>query len=156
MRVLIRKEIDVEKQINLRRLKPLTKIFVAIRKQFSESSFYKSSVIRKQEEYQRRLTLEEENLKEAILMKIYKELIQNNSLKDKNEEAKEIIITIDSKYGKLLFEQYDEQGNLAKKGLLANNEFLPYNIVRVKEHSDLRIAFKQMPYMFRVSKRIIT
>lgn len=145
MRVLLRKEIS-DKHPNLRKLKPLTKIMVAVKLKYQDSSFYKNNKKKKDAEVFKRRAKEEECIKNSILKQI-----NDGFQKDKSIEW--IVLEVDIRYSRLLFDRYSDDGDLIYRGLLSSDEFYPYSVTRIRENHDIRVAFKNMPMLLKVRKR---
>lgn len=155
MRVLVRHIIDVEKPINLRRLTAKNKIIVSIKKEWMNTSFYLSSKKKSEQELHRQRVLREDHAKEVILTKLYQELVRSKTLSEKGLKTKEVVISIDAKFGDVLFDKLDNDGNVIHRGILSHNEFSGYKIEQVPENNDIRLAFSDMPYLFRCSRKVI-
>ena len=67
----------------------------------------------------------DEMLKDLILSQIYRELLHNTSMKEKGETCKSIVLSIDAGY------------KYSLDRVLKHKDFLPYNIEKVKENSEI-------------------
>jgi hypothetical protein len=143
MRVKIRRELDVEASVNLRKLKPLGKIQAGFLTMWHNTDFYKTGLNRRLEEDNIRLMQRDEKLKDLLLAQIYKELIRNTSMSGKDEVCKSVVISVDASY------------KYSLKRVLKHKDFLPYSIELVPENTDVRKAFKDMPFLIRVSKKVV-
>jgi hypothetical protein len=85
----------------------------------------------------------DEKLKDLLLAQIYKELIRNTSMSGKDEVCKSVVISVDASY------------KYSLKRVLKHKDFLPYSIELVPENTDVRKAFKDMPFLIRVSKKVV-
>lgn len=152
MRVLVRNELDLSKPVNLKRLSPLEKVKAGIISQIMQNSFYINYKRQKDEESYMQILKEDEMVKSLILAELYAELNQNRTLSERGVKAEEIIITVDAKYEeslKRLFPNlFGQQGNPHK-------DFISFNIDRVSENPDIRLAFKNMPILLRASAKRI-
>lgn len=143
MRVKVREELDVTAPINLRRLSPVMKIYAGFLTMWYNTSFYKTGLHKRQEDENIRMMQRDENLKDLLLAQIYNELINNRTLNERGEECSVVYLSVDSKYRKSL------------ERVIHHKDFLPYDVEIVQENSDLRLAFHDMPYLLKVSKKIV-
>lgn len=143
MRVKIRNELDVTAPVNLRKLKPLTKIQAGFITMWHNTEWYRTGLNKKIEEENLRRMQQDEMLKDLILSQIYRELIKDTTMKEHGKVCQSVILSIDAKY------------RFSLKRILTHKDFLPYNIEMVPENADLRKAFKDMPYLIKVSKKVV-
>lgn len=155
MRAVIRHEVDINQPLNLRRLSPVQKVIVAIRKEFAESSFFMKSKRARQQNAHRALIMKEDHAKELILAEIYKQLGSENPSCVEGERVHEIIIAVNPEYKNVLFDTKNKNGDVIRKSIFSHSDFLQYEISRVGENADFRRAFSDMPYLFRVTKKTI-
>lgn len=141
MRFLVRNELDFEKPINLRRLKPLMKIYAGFIVKWHETEFYKTALNKRLEADYAAKIQRDEKLKEALLVVIFKELDNSKAVSSYGEESKEIVVQIKSKY----IHSFDR--------IVNHKDFLPYELIKVDENPDLRKAFPEMPVLIRVRKK---
>lgn len=154
MRTEIRREIDITKPLNLRRLSSMQKILVAIRKELSESNFAMNSRRRLQQEAHRRMIVKEDHAKETILTEIYQELVLGKSTN--GIPAKEIIITVSVEYRDVIFDKKNSTGEIVRKSIFSHSDFSQYSIMQIPENADIRKAFSTMPYLFRVRRKVLS
>lgn len=141
MQEFVRKELDLQQPVNLRRLSPVMKIYAGFMSKMMETKFYKTALNkRKEEEYALR-TQRDERLKEVLLAVIYRELNSNETMKEYEEECVEMIVCVKSNF----IHSLDR--------IIRHKEFLPYDIVKVEEEADLRVAFPDMPILLCISKK---
>lgn len=143
MKVLIRKELDTEKPINLHRLSSFMKLYAGIITKWRDTKLYKINLNKRLEAEHQEQVQKDEKLKEILLAQIYSELTNNLSLAKRGEVCDSIIISVKSSY----FSSLDR--------ILGSKDFLLYDIKRVEEVSDLRIAFSDMPILLEVRKKAI-
>ncbi len=143
MRVKIRKVLDMNKPINIRTLQPVMKIYVGFMMKYRESDSYQRKLNRSLEAAAVARMQRDEKLKQLLLAQIYRELGSNFELGKQGKTCTNIIISVDAAYHKSL------------DRVLSHKDFLPYDIRRVPENSDLRKAFKNMPYLIEVSKKLV-
>lgn len=117
------------------------KVYAGIVSQWHTSKFYKDSYNKRRDAEHLKRVQRDNLLKDALLVRIYQELDSNSTLSTKGEECTEVQMCIKSKY----IHSLDR--------IIGGKEFLPYNIVRVSEDSDLRIAFSDMPIILCITKR---
>ena len=141
MRFLVREELDFNKPINLRKLSPLMKIYAGFVVKWRETDFYKTSLNKRLEADYAAKVQRDEKLKEALLVVIFRELDNSKSVQSYGEESKEIVVQIKSKY----IHSFDR--------IVEHKDFLPYQITKVSENSDLRTAFPEMPILVRIKKK---
>lgn len=141
MRSFVRKELDVSKPINLRKLSPVMKIYVGIVKKWQSSDWYQTNYNKRLEEIYMKQVQKDESLKEMMLAQLYKELSQNATLHEKGLTTKSVVLQIDSNYKDSL------------QRVLSHKDFLQYNMQIVEENNDLRIAFPDMPILVKVTKK---
>lgn len=150
MRVKIRRELDTDKPINLKKLSPIDKIKAGIITQWKTTDFYRRNRQRKEEAFYVEKMRKDENVKSYLLALIYKELSRNSTLADKNKVCESIIIEVNQQNEdslKRLFPNlFDGTGEPHK-------DFLPFEITRVAENADIRRAFSNMPILLRCSKK---
>ena len=154
MRVVIRKEVDVNQPIMLRRLSPLGKIIVAIKKEWQNTTFYKSNEIARKRKITQKRILREEEVKGAILKKIYQEL-ESDTRVETTGKTKSVVLALDASVEDVLFDRVNSQGEIYQTGILSHTDFAPYNISIIRENPDFRRAFVNMPYMIAVSKKVV-
>lgn len=143
MKYLVRKELDFDHPVNLRRLKPFMKIYAGAICKWRESERYKNGLNKRLEQEYAKRVKQDEKLKEVLLALIFKELDNNHSMEKKGEECAEIVLCVKSKFIYSL------------NRILDHKDFLPYVITKVEEEEDLRVAFPEMPILLRVSKRTL-
>ena len=141
MKIVMRKELDMLKPINLRKLSPLMKVYAGIQAKWHESKTYKTNLNKRLEQTYFEKVQKEERIKESLLALIFRELVDNHTLKSKDAVCSEITISISSAYKEIL----------AK--VIQTKDFLPYNVTFVSENPDLRKAFQDMPILIRISKK---
>lgn len=141
MRVLVRKELDVDKPVNLRRLKPVLKVYAGFITKWHSTKLYKTNAARHAEQEHLEQNQLDDRLKEVLLAMLYKSLTLNSVLKDKGKECHEVIVSVQNRYAKSL------------KRVLGHSDFLPYEIEYIQEQEDLRRAFRDMPILLRVKKK---
>ncbi len=141
MRYLIRRELDLDQPINLRRLSPAMKIYAGLASKWRETSFYKTKLNKRLEADYAARVKRDEKLKEALMVVIYKELDNNSLLSSRGEESQELIICVKSNF----IHSLDR--------ILTHKDFLPYVITKVEEDPDIRKAFPEMPILIKVSKK---
>lgn len=154
MRARIRKVIDIDKPINLRRLSPFEKIVVSVRKQASISLFSNAQEKKARELHKKRIEREDE-LKSYLLSQIRNELVNSKEVSKYGKTSKEIVFAIEAKYKDLIFDEVDSFGNVINKGILSTDDFSQYEIIRIEENKDIRRSFTEMPYLFRCRRRVI-
>lgn len=150
MRVHVRSVLDTDKNINLRRLSAKDKILAGIITQWKNTTVYKNNSQRKKEaEYLKQLK-QDEDLKNILLAIMYRELVQNKTLDSKGKICESIIIEVNHQYeaslGRLFPNLFGNPGE-------TNKDFLSYDVLRVEENADLRVAFKDMPIRLLCSKK---
>ncbi len=143
MRVKIREELDLTSQINLRRLSPIMKIYAGIVTKWHESEFYRRGLNRHKEAAAIARMQQDEKLKQLILAQIHKELNVNEELRKVGKVCTSITIQIGADYKKSL------------DRVLKHKDFLPYKIEPVPENEDVRKAFTNMPYLIRITKKVV-
>ena len=150
MRVKVRNVLDTNKPINLRRLSAKDKIVAGIITQWKSTNIYKNNSQRKKEtEYVQQLK-RDEDLKNFLLAIMYRELIQNKTLSQKDKLCESIIIEVSQQYEDSLQRLFP---NLFNKNGEPNKDFLSYEVTRVEENSDIRRALKDMPIRLQCSKK---
>lgn len=145
MRSLVRRELDLDKSINLKKLAPHMKVYAGVVSKLRETKLYKD-IRRKQKEKNHTLeVMKMEKIKNDLLAKIYKELTEQETMKtlDSNAICSDVILQIPVEYEKQLNE------------ILTHKDFLAYDISRVPENKDIRLAFIKMPILLRVKKKIL-
>lgn len=146
MQYFIRKELDTTKPINLRKLSPFMKIYAGIVSSWHNTRYYKRKYTKRKEVEEQTRIQKDDRLKDYLLAFIYKELDNNDiakSIDDVNDECLEIIVQIKSNSIHSL------------ERVLRSKEFLPYEIERIPEHKDFRLAYPEMPILLRVRKRTL-
>ena len=143
MRVKIRNRLNVDKPVNLKRLDPYMKVYAGIMAKYHSSEFYRKKLNKKLEESAIRQMQNDDTLKNAILAKIYRELELNKTLQNDEKLCSGVTISVDP-----------AQKNALDR-ILRHRDFLPYEIERIPENADIRLAFYDMPYMIRVRKRTV-
>lgn len=152
MRVKIKEIIDISKPINLRTMSPRDKIITALRCAVVNSNIFLNGKRKREQEAHRKRLEREDYLKDVLLTKVYQSLIKNNEIKEGDLNEK-VYITVNSSYKDVLFDEFDESGNLLHKSVLKQSDFAQYNIKFVEEETDLRIAFPEMPFMLEFSRK---
>lgn len=143
MRYLVRKELDLEKPVNLRRLSPRMKIYAGIASKWRGTSTYKRKMEKRKEAAYTAMMRKDERLKDALLAIIFKELDSNTSMGKRGEVCKEMIVSVHGDY----------RNSVGR--ILGHKDFLMYDISVVDENPDIRIAFPTMPMLLRVSKKLL-
>ena len=143
MKTLIRKDLDVDAPINIRRLSPLMKVYAGIITKWHTTKFYKTNLTKRLETAYVLQTQRDDRLKEVLLALCYRELTTNVTLGKKNKHCREIIVTIPDTY----------QDSLNR--ILTHKDFLPYDIAFIEENADLRRSFDKMPILLSISKKLL-
>lgn len=155
MRVVLRNVIDVTQPINLRKLSPLSKVIVAIKKEWQSSSFVQTSQRNREDASHRERVKKEETIKQMILTQLYQELSKSRSLSSRNLETSSVVIAVKPEYKDILFDELDKAGNTIHVGILNHSDFSQYDMIRIQENSDMRKAFPDMPILFKCSRKQI-
>jgi len=142
LRVEVRKELSLENP-NLKEISATDKIALAIKSKLYESKFYKNSVKKKMDAEQRKRLQRISQLKESLLVRLYAELTEDTTLKKKGLHTKYVRLIVRQSYADILDE------------VLTHKEFLPYEIGRVPENSDIRLAFPDMPIILNVERKML-
>lgn len=141
MRYLIRRELDLNEPVNLRRLSPMMKVYAGIASKWHDTKFYRTRLNKRLEADYAAKVKRDEKLKEAMMVIIYKELDSNSLLSSKGEESQELVLCIKSNF----IHSLDR--------ILTHKDFLPYVVTKVEEDPDVRKAFPEMPVLVKVSKK---
>ena len=155
MRAVIRKEVDVDQPLNLRRLSPLQKITVSLRKEWKSTSFYRNADLARERVAHQKKIAREEDAKRAILGKVYTELIRKADARKDVGTIDEVIVAVDASFGDILFDRYNSDGELLYKGILNHSDFAQYDIEVIQENHDIRLAFPHMQYLLRFRKKVV-
>lgn len=142
MRVEVRKELSLENP-NLKEISATDKIALAIKSKLYESKFYKNSVKKKMDAEQRKRLQRIRQLKESLLVRLYAELTEDATLKKKGLHTKYVRLIVRQSYADILDE------------VLTHKEFLPYEIERIPENADVRLAFPDMPIILNVERKML-
>lgn len=143
MRIKIRNELNVDAPVNLRRLKPKMKLYAGLMVKIHESRWYQTNLHKKEEQEYARQLQQDENLKDALLAILYRELVDNRTLSERNDKCNELLIKVNSKYAKSL------------NRILTHKDFIIYDLKRVQEQPDIRKAFPDMDILLMASKRSV-
>ncbi len=141
MRVEVRKELSLENP-NLKEISAADKIALAIKSKLYESKFYRNSV-KKMDAEQRKRLQRINQLKESLLVRLYAELTEDATLKKKGLYTKYIRLVVRQSYADILDE------------VLTHKEFLTYEIERVPENADVRLAFPDMPIILNAERKTL-
>lgn len=141
MRVEVRKELSLENP-NLKEISAADKIALAIKSKLYESKFYRNSV-KKMDAEQRKRLQRINQLKESLLVRLYAELTEDATLKKKGLHTKYIRLVVRQSYADILDE------------VLTHKEFLTYEIERVPENADVRLAFPDMPIILNAERKTL-
>ena len=95
-----------------------------------------------EKEYKLRMAMIDK-VKEMMLSILYSELVNNTSMSKRKLQAKKIYIKIDSVFADCIDDA------------LKHKDFISFNIVRVRENSDIRKAFPNMPLIYECSKKVL-
>lgn len=155
MRAVIRKEVDVDQPLNLRRLSPLQKITVSLRKEWKSTSFYRNADLARECVAHQKKIAREEDAKRAILGKVYTELIRKADARKDVGTIDEVIVAVDASFSDILFDRYNSDGELLYKGILNHSDFAQYDIEVIQENHDIRLAFPHMQYLLRFRKKVV-
>ena len=155
MRAVIRKEVDVDQPLNLRRLSPLQKITVSLRKEWKSTSFYRNADLARERVAHQKKIAREEDAKRAILGKVYTELIRKADAHKDVGTIDEVIVAVDASFSDILFDRYNSDGELLYKGILNHSDFAQYDIDVIQENHDIRLAFPHMQYLLRFRKKVV-
>ena len=155
MRAVIRKEVDVDQPLNLRRLSPLQKITVSLRKEWKSTSFYRNADLARERVAHQKKIAREEDAKRAILGKVYTELIRKADARKDVGTIDEVIVAVDASFSDILFDRYNSNGELLYKGILNHSDFAQYDIDVIQENHDIRLAFPHMQYLLRFRKKVV-
>lgn len=143
MKIKIRDELNVDAPVNLRRLTPRMKLYAGFMVKVHESRWYQTGKHKKEErEYAKQLQ-QDEQLKDALLATLYRELVSNKTLEERDDVCTSITVGIDSKHKKSL------------ERILSQKDFIMYDIQRIEEQPDIRKAFPDMQILIRVSKKVV-
>lgn len=141
MRVEVRKELSLENP-NLKEISAADKIALAIKSKLYESKFYRNSV-KKMDAEQRKRLQRINQLKGSLLVRLYAELTEDATLKKKGLHTKYIRLVVRQSYADILDE------------VLTHKEFLTYEIERVPENADVRLAFPDMPIILNAERKTL-
>lgn len=155
MRAVIRKEVDVDQPLNLRRLSPLQKITVSLRKEWKSTSFYRNADLARERVAHQKKIAREEDAKRAILGKVYTELVRKADARKDVGTIDEVIVAVDASFSDILFGRYNSDGELLYKGILNHSDFAQYDIEVIQENHDIRLAFPHMQYLLRFRKKVV-
>ncbi len=155
MRAVIRKEVDVDQPLNLRRLSPLQKITVSLRKEWKSTSFYRNADLARERVAHQKKIAREEDAKRAILGKVYTELVRKADARKDVGTIDEVIVAVDASFSDILFDRYNSDGELLYKGILNHSDFAQYDIEVIQENHDIRLAFPHMQYLLRFRKKVV-
>ena len=155
MRAVIRKEVDVDQPLNLRRLSPLQKITVSLRKEWKSTSFYRNADLARERVAHQKKIAREDDAKRAILGKVYTELIRKADARKDVGTIDEVIVAVDASFSDILFDRYNSDGELLYKGILNHSDFAQYDIDVIQENHDIRLAFPHMQYLLRFRKKVV-
>lgn len=142
MKILMRKELDVDKPVNLRLLSPMMKVYAGFALSWHQSNWYQRHEHLRQEKEHAEQMQRDNSLKDGILLCLYRELLNNTTLKGK-DVCNAMIISVDSKYRESL------------KRILGHKDFIAYDITEIDEDTNLRTAFPNMPILLKFSKKTI-
>ena len=143
MKTLVRKELDVNAPINIRRLSPMMKVYAGIITKWHTTKIYNTNLTKRLEAAHILQTQKDDRLKEVLLALFYRELTDNVTLGEKEKHCKKIVVAIQDNY----------QDSLTR--ILTHKDFLPYDIVRIRETSDIRLSFEKMPILLSVNKKVL-
>lgn len=149
MRVKVRRILDVDKSVNLRKLAPNEKIKAGFLVQWHQTKTYQRFKQRADEELYRKQVKADEALKSLLLANLYGELSKNSTMSEKGKECDEIVLTVNYKFIDSLHRLFP---NLFGEDGEVNKDFLAFNIELVDECEDIRRAFPDMPVLLRCSK----
>lgn len=155
MRAVIRKEVDVDQPLNLRRLSPLQKITVSLRKEWKSTSFYRNADLARERVAHQKKIAREEDAKRAILGKVYTEMVRKADARKDVGTIDEVIVAVDASFSDILFDRYNSDGELLYKGILNHSDFAQYDIEVIQENHDIRLAFPHMQYLLRFRKKVV-
>lgn len=145
MRALVKRELDFNKPINIRRLSPAMKIYAGIVDRYHQTDWYKKGLSRTKDLEYQKIIAKDERLKELLLATFYRELNTNDTLGTMDSgRCVEICVQVEYKF------------NSSLERILEHKDFLPYNVKRVEEHEDIRRAFPEMPILLKVSRKRIS
>lgn len=144
MKVKLRNELDFSQPVNLHRLSPTMKIYAGIVSKWHESDMYKQKCSKSLEAANIARMQKDENLKNILLAQIFKAFSGDTGTAGAAGDCKSVVLRIDAAYKKSL------------DRVLKNRDFLSYDIEFVEENPDIRKAFVNMPYLLRVSKKLVT
>lgn len=142
MKVLVRKELCIDTPVNLRVLSPLMKVYAGIALSWHQSNWYQKREHQRQEKEHAEQMQRDNKLKDGILLCIYRELLNNATLKGK-DVCNSMIISVDHKYKESL------------QRILGHKDFLAYDIEKVEEDANVRMAFPEMPILLKISRKTI-
>ena len=132
----------MDRPVNLRLLSPAMKVWAGIALSWQQSNWFQRRE-RAREERERAAQMQRDNnLKDSILVQLYKELVNNTTLGGK-DTCSAVVLSVDGKYRDAL------------KRVLGHKDFLSYNTEWIEEDSNLRAAFPNMPVLVKFSKKTI-
>lgn len=142
MRALMRLELDVDKPINLRKLRPMQKIYAGFMSQVHSTKFYQKSLTKRRDAARVAQIKKEEELRKSLAAHIYKDLVLSGVAPD-GTKCTEIVVMVSSDCEEVL------------DRVLQSADFVSYDICRIEENVDLRRAFPKEPIAIRVSKKAL-
>lgn len=152
MKVKIRRGLDLDKPINLKRLSPGEKIKAGLLTQWRQTKFYQMSDRKRKDAAHVEQVRRQELLRSSLLAQLYGELTQNNTLKSRDAECVSTIVEVQQDFEDCLKFLLPGVFKIDKP---PHKDFLPFDIVRVKEHEDFRKAFSNMPILLSCSKKTL-
>ena len=145
MGVYIRDKVDITRDVDLSSLTPIQHISVAIR-----YKWYNSSYATRQRAKKERLRLKaeaerEDNLREIILQRLRRNLVDNKNpeVKARQTKARALYLSIHRSYEDIIDKVLDSR------------DLASFNIERVKENEDLIKSNSKFPMIYKFKEKVL-
>ncbi len=141
MRVLIGKEINIDKPVNLIDLKPIDRVLYSAVYAFHQTKYYTRRIAQTAEKEEERKRLIRENLIDDLLAMIHQQITLNNSLIGKQDTCNAILISIKPKYVPFIDE------------VITAKDFTAYILEHIKPDKSIDYHSHNLPHLIYIERR---
>lgn len=141
MRVLIGKEVNIDKPVNLIQLKPFDRILYSALDAFHRTKYYTRRIAQTVEKEAERKRMLRENFLDDILTAIHQQITMNNGLKKKNDTCNAVLLSVKPKYTSFIDE------------VITAKDFTAYHIEHIKPDKTIEQFCKELPHLIYIEQR---
>ena len=141
MRVLVGKEVNVDKPVNLMELGPFDRILYSAIDAFHRTKYYTRRIAQTAEKEEERKRTIRENFLDDLLTIIHQQVTMNIGLRDKNDTCNAILISVKPKYVPFIDE------------VITAKDFTAYCLEHIKPDKAIEQFANNLPHLIYIEQR---